>query len=213
MRILCVLMLLCSVWYTTAYAETYIAGQVGTTVSAKAADNEITDPLFPAGTTAGNLDLKSSVVYGGKIGYYFESLKWAGVEVEAFTATPDVKAQGVAVTAPGVGPLSLQQPQLDVRVTTLAFNALARYPGDVLQPYAGVGLGVFFASIGNNQSDTAPGLNALAGLRMKVTQQVGLFAEYKYNRAAFSFEPSRTALGLDTTYQAHHVVFGVGYHF
>ena len=32
--------------------------------------------------------LKSSVMYGAKLGYYFESLKWLGVETEIFKTTP-----------------------------------------------------------------------------------------------------------------------------
>ena len=57
-----------------------------------------------------------------------------------------------------------------------------------LQPYGGVGLGVFFANLsnnGNSVSDNAvPGLNALAGVRYYFTERIALFGEYKYNWAA-----------------------------
>ena len=57
-----------------------------------------------------------------------------------------------------------------------------------LQPYGGVGLGVFFANLSNNGtsvSDNAvPGFNALAGLRYYFNERVALFGEYKYNWAA-----------------------------
>ena len=57
-----------------------------------------------------------------------------------------------------------------------------------LQPYAGVGLGVYFANLsnnGNSVSDNAvPGLNALAGVRYYFTERIALFGEYKYNWAA-----------------------------
>ena len=61
-----------------------------------------------------------------------------------------------------------------------------------LQPYGGVGLGVFFANLsnggGNSVSDNAvPGLNALGGLRYFFTERVALFGEYKYNWAALEF--------------------------
>ena len=103
-------------------------------------------------------------------------------------------------------------------MTTLAFNLLLRYPGKVLQPYAGVGVGVFFArqrdaGSGESQSSTAPGLNVLGGLRWKVTEHVALFGEYKYDRARFSFSSTPSLTGYDATYSANSFVFGVGYHF
>lgn len=193
-------------------AETYIGGMLGATLSASAGDNKIKDPLIIDGTKATNLSLDKSVMYGGKVGHYFEQARWLGVEAEVFTTTPDAKRQRVTLTAPSGASASFTQSRTDVHVTTVALNAMLRYPGERFQPYAGAGFGVFIAGAGG-QSDTAPGLNALAGLRVKLTEHVGLFGEYKYNRAAFSFSPSSTSLGYDTTYQAHHVAVGVSYHF
>lgn len=168
---------------------------------------------MPAGTKATDLDLESSIAYGAKIGHYFDAVPWLGAEAEVYSSTPDPKQQTVTLTSPGGGSLTGTTEKSDARVTVLGFNALVRYPHKTFQPYAGVGLGVFIADVGEGQSDTAPGLNALAGLRYKFSDHIGAFAEYKYNRAAFSFNSTNTAVGFNTTYQAHHMMVGVSYHF
>jgi opacity protein-like surface antigen len=94
---------------------------------------------------------------------------------------------------------------------------VVRYPGTQFQPYAGVGIGVFFARAkfsgptgGTDNDNAVPGLNALAGLRYFASDHIALFAEYKYNRAAFEFP---TAIGIEGDYSANHVLGGVSYHF
>ena len=88
-----------------------------------------------------------------------------------------------------------------------------------VQPYGGVGLGVFFANLSNNvnsASDNAvPGFNALAGLRYFVTERIALFGEYKYNYAAFDFTtdgPFGAAVGK-ADYRVNHIVGGLSIHF
>ncbi len=89
-----------------------------------------------------------------------------------------------------------------------------------LQPYGGVGLGVFFAHLSNNgngASDNAvPGFNALAGLRYFITERIALFGEYKYNFAAFDYTPDGSlggAAGVKADYIINHVVGGLSLHF
>jgi opacity protein-like surface antigen len=197
-----------------ARGETYIAGQAGFVVPNAVSNIEIDDPAVPPGMKASDLKLKNSIMYGAKVGHYFNSLRWLGVEGEVFNATPHIKQQDMSVggfTAP-------DQPGANLRVTTLAFNLVARYPGERLQPYAGAGVGLFFArvndkSVNERQTSTAPGLNTQVGLRYLLTQHVSLFGEWKYNYARFSVDPTPNLLGYNATYTAHHLVFGVGYHF
>ena len=69
-------------------AEWYVAGQVGANLPA-----DLSNVRWSAGgaTVAGNdLELQTSVVYGGKVGYYFDSVKWLGIETEVFNATPHI---------------------------------------------------------------------------------------------------------------------------
>ncbi|MDF0672723.1 MAG: hypothetical protein P0120_00055 [Nitrospira sp.] len=72
-------------------AEWYVAGQVGPNLPADFSSVR----LSGGGTTVAvsDLDLQTSVAYGGKVGYYFASVKWLGIETEVFNATPHIKQQ------------------------------------------------------------------------------------------------------------------------
>jgi len=86
-----------------------------------------------------------------------------------------------------------------------------------VQPYAGVGLGVFFANLKGNGIDASdnavPGLNVLGGVRYYFTERVAMFAEYKYNRATFEFEQNVLGGGAKGDYSVNHVVGGLSLHF
>lgn len=195
---------------TDANAEGYVAFQLGATIPGDLSD--ITGTGAFSGVKISDLELTTSFLYGGKIGYYFPSPQWLGVETEVYTSKPDFAAQTVTVTGPGAR-RSVPLPEIDgSRVTTWAFNLLARYPGESFQPYAGVGLGIFFIE----DADTAPGLNVLVGGRFFVTRNFALFGEYKYNRV--SSETTVTVPGVGSgafefDASTHNLTFGIGYHF
>ena len=207
----------------------YVAGFGGYTVGHGFDDVEGRGTA--AGLQFGDIGLKDSGVYGAKAGYFLPGrLNWLGVEVEAFNTTPHLEETAFSTGA-------------HLRVTTLAFNAIARakllcgphsdwttargrrtdpaYRDEYfcrLQPYIGAGLGVFFAraeSGGNSVSDNAvPGLNALAGVRYFFTEHVALFGEYKYNRATFAFDNiGGSGAGLKGDYSVSHIVGGLSFHF
>ena len=192
-------------------AEMYVAGMAGYT-----APNDLTNIKGTGGASAlslSDLELQSSVAYGGKIGYFLPNLKWLGVETELYNTTPNVKQQPATVSGFGASVPIGTLPGFHLRVLTWGINAVVRYPGKTFQPYAGVGLGVFFAKAtfqGQSDSDTVPGLNALAGLRFFATEHVALFAEYKYNRATFNLP---NAIGFEADYSANIFMGGLSYHF
>ena len=100
-----------------------------------------------------------------------------------------------------------------MRLITVAFNVVARYPGKILQPYVGVGAGAFyFKSSGQIAgSQVVPGLNAAAGLKILATEEWGFFLEGKYNLAEISnLDPT---FGLSGDYSAFSGVAGLAYHF
>jgi len=200
---------------THARAEFYIAGEAGYTIP-NDLSNVTTTGATP-GITISDIDLKDSFMYGGKIGYFFQSLTWLGVEAEAFNTTPHIKEQTLTASAAGTTASALSS-GAHFRVLTLAFNLIARYPGKTFQPYGGVGLGIFFAKIsdetGSISDNGVLGLNALAGIRWFLTDHFALFAEYKYTRAAFSFDNvPATGTGLDADYSASHIAGGLSFHF
>ena len=189
----------------TANAESYVAGLAGYGLSAQL--THVSDRMT-GGVTGSNLDLQNSPIYGFKVGHFLDGLKYFGGEAELYTATPYLKQQQFTSSGPS-GTQTATVPGDHLRVTTAAFNVVYRYPGQVVQPYAGVGLGLFWFTTPTSTagSEIRPGLNVLAGTRMFVTEQMALFGEYKYNHSSFP------GGDFKANYNAHFVVFGVGYHF
>lgn len=206
----------------STYAEVYIAGQAGVTFPQALSDVERTSAGsgLPAGTKVSDLQLKTSVLYGLKLGYYLESLPWLGIEGEVFNTNPHVKQQTQTMTLPSGPVVSASMPGSLLSVLTLATNLMVRYPGASLQPYIGVGPGLFFArnhfSTGAGEASTSTtqiGLNGLAGVRYLATDHVGLFLEGKYSHAQLNFGTSHTMPGSNNTYSAFHAAFGIAYLF
>ncbi len=153
-------------------------------------------------------------MYGGKLGYYLDSMKWLGVETEVFNATPHLKQQDWIIGGVNIGTV----PGISNRVLTWApINVVVRYQAGSFEPYAGVGLGVFFSHLsatGFSSSSTDVGLNTQVGLRYRVRKDIALFGEWKYNWATLSHENlAGTGLNVEADYNANNFVFGVGYHF
>ncbi|MDH4081768.1 MAG: porin family protein [Nitrospira sp.] len=201
-----------------AQAEWYVAGQVGANLPA-----DLSNVQWSSGgaSVSGNdLELQTSLVYGGKIGYYFEPVKWLGIETEVFNATPHVKQQdwiiGGIPLAPALGLPTI--PGIYNRVLTWApINLVVRYQAGAFEPYAGVGLGVFFSHLSASDfssSSTDVGLNTQVGLRYRITSAIAMFGEWKYNWANIGHDNlSGTGLNVEADYRAHNFVVGVGYHF
>ena len=199
-----------------AQAEMYVAGQVGVNIPNKADNIEGVDSL--AGLKLSNIDLQNSFMYGGKLGYYFESMKWLGVETEVFNSHPNIKQQDVTASGPG-GSITATLPGQDLRVLNWSpLTVVVRYQAGQFEPYAGVGMGVYFARLHNGQtgessSDTNVGFNSQLGARYLVTKNLSLFGEWKYNRAHFNFSETANTGGFKGDYSANLFAFGVGYHF
>lgn len=181
------------------------------------------------GVSFGNGSLANSAVVGAKAGGFFpESLSWFGVEGELFNTTPHIEQQGTAAGS-------------HMRVTTLAINAIARarfacekkhvdteqvterfafhYVTEFcrVQPYAGVGLGIYWVDISNSSfsahANFVPGFNALAGVRYYITDRIAMFTEYKYNRATFNFGGIQGLAGFEGVYSVNHIAAGISYHY
>ena len=193
---------------TQSSSEVYIAAFGG--VSLAQSFTKVHGTGEDASVQLSNLALKRTGIGGLKLGFSPAGAKWFALETEAFYSSPHLKQQTITATGAG-GTLSADAPGSHTRVTTWAFNWIIRYPGEWIQPYAGAGLGIFWGHISDSpsSSDTSFGLNALAGLRVKMGQHLVAFSEYKYNRASFDF----TNADLHVLYQAHYVVGGLGWSF
>jgi hypothetical protein len=182
--------------------------------------------------TSSSLELDDSLIYGGKLGYYFQRPGWFGLELEAFHSRPHLPPQSATFSAFG---FSFTVPGLSVTdtkiyITTIAVNAMVRgrflcEPSDgadklgrcSLQPYVGIGPGAFVTRATNalgSSTAVAPGLNALAGVRYFVTHHAALFGEYKYNYAPLRLDNIESSgAGVEGNYSASHFIAGFSWHF
>ncbi len=165
------------------------------------------------GISLSNLDLENALLWGLKGGYFFPGiLDWLGVELEAYTANPHIKQQSATAK---LGSSSAKLDGLSgnhLRVITTALNLMVRFPGYMIEPYAGAGIGAFFAKLSDSagsDNDVAPGANLLAGVRFYLNQQIALYTEYKYNYTKWKFNDSL----LKFSYESHALVGGVSFHF
>jgi len=189
---------------------------------------------------AEDIQLEDSLMFGARAGHFFNEFgfPWFGIEIEAFSLEPNAKDQPLDLTleATRFNPSVLNPPpggadpvggadvpftkfpqqnlsKSSLRVTTLAINILARYPGEIFQPYIGAGLGGFwFKGEGELEgSRIVPGLNALAGLKVQLTEHWGIFGEAKYNRA--TVEGLGPTLGLQGDFSIFHWLGGITFTF
>ena len=185
-------------------AEWYVAGDVGVNFADRITGISGTGDLTGAEPRFPSFDLKNSVSYGAKLGYFREH-SWFGIEGEVLQTTPHIKNMD-------------DVPGIHLRVTTLGVNFLARYPGRTFQPYAGVGVGTVIAHLSDSattqsNTDVASGWNVLAGLRAFVTPYVAVFIEYKHSGATLRFDQAFGTGGFEGVYRAQHVLVGLSYHF
>jgi len=132
-----------------------------------------------------------------------------------FNSTPHIKQQDITLGS-GIG--TIANTGLTNRVLTWApFVLVVRYQAGALEPYAGVGLGVFFSHVSDgtdSSSSTDVGLNTQLGLRYRVNPNLSLFGEWKYNYANVNHTNiAGTGLDISYDYNANILAFGVGYHF
>ncbi len=227
--ITCMLVGWLSVCSATAMAELYVGGQIGGNFPQDLTGVngiETIQGVDVSGVTFSDLQLENGPAFGLKAGGYFPGfLSWLGLELDAYHAMADIKAQpftasvplsSLGINAPGTIAGSGNTNTIDFSVTTVALNVMARYPGSLLQPYVGAGIGGNVAIMKEGSSnvkdaDFAPAFNAVAGLRVKVIHMVGIFAEYKYNRNLTEFKFKDNNFAAD--YSSNLIMGGVSIHF
>lgn len=215
-----------------AYPEAYIGGQIGTTLAGNSLTGvELTD-FTPSGSMS-DRELAQSALLGVKAGYYFPRARWFGIEAEFFQTTPHIKQQHTRITIPGgailkdFGPVAggtvegtLSGDNFRVRAF-VPLNLMFRYHKTRLQPYLGIGLGIFMGHIRTTatgfegtQSATSVGFNTKAGLEYFITRHLSAFGEWKHSRASFNFDANSTGgFGFKADYNPHFIAFGLNYHF
>lgn len=204
-----------------AYGEAYIGGQLGVTLPGDLSGVNITTPGFTT-LSLSDQDLQKSLMGGFKAGFYLPRIRWFGLESEIFYTTPHIKQQQLTFKGPG-GTASTNFAGLNHHVLTVApINFMFRYHKTRLQPYVGIGPGIFFARIkdpsitsGDNtqSSNWKIGLNSQAGLRYYITRHWAMSGELKYTYAPMNYQDTTNLFGFKANYSALTFAFGLSYHF
>lgn len=247
LRVQAVLIIVSLMFLSTSFvsAEMYIGGQVGTPFfgnNNKLTRVDLTDVGDPAGSTLSpsasmsGLDLKSAPMFGAKIGYYFQTIPWFGLEIEAYYTTPHIEQQasrltiapGTVVNGPnpgsfpsGVDDTSIVPGQHFHVITIAPLNLMFRYHKARLQPYVGIGPGIFLAhiktaqsGIEGSQSSTRVGLNAKLGAEYFFTRNISGYGEVRYNYTTLDFDGTDSGVfGIRAIYNPITFSVGIGYHF
>ena len=205
-----------------AYAETYVAGQVGMTFPQALSNGTATQDVI-SGFSVGDQPLKNSLMLGAKFGHYFSRAKWIGIESGLSFANPHIK-EGTLTLSNSRGSASgtfggVHQRMIIWDVATLMF----RYPGNRFQPYVGVGPALFLAKLSGpdappGQSATMIGLNAELGARYYITRSWALFGEGQYHRTRLGYisndsNDAADPFGFRATYSALTFSLGLSYSF
>lgn len=169
----------------------------------------------------------------------FDSAMGGGLKIGAFPSPKSVlgaefeaSGHGGSITAPQtVVGTRVRSNQLDTTQFNLMVNALVRYPGDFIQPYAGIGLG-FSVLQADGHIQSSSGIRetgsffggtgqGIIGVRLLITDYLFGFTEYKptlfqgcddkYRHIRKSNCALRQFHRLDS--QSHHVSVGIGFRF
>ncbi|RJR33281.1 MAG: hypothetical protein C4567_17020 [Deltaproteobacteria bacterium] len=179
------------------------------------------------GRTAKNVVYQPGILGGVKFGRFFDSYPWLGLEVETNFSRNNIKGNQGRISPPVPGAPKNALGGADwFMIWDTQVNLLARYgfykDKEVnfgrLQPYVGIGPGV---EIIYARKDSAKNLaiEALAGVRYMVTQNIGIFSEYKFSYQ-FDVEYQNVLIGksrpegtMQFDVPHHRFTLGVSYHF
>ena len=156
-------------------------------------------------------DYDNEPSFGGRFGYWSTDAPWAGFALD-------------------VSYFRLHASGIDTNVVPVSALAMFRYPGKRLQPYVGVGPGLFFSDIevdmqlagqdkdfSDNHLDV--GLDARAGLSWSLFRSFSVFGEYRFTYFEGNYEDMINSAGMETKVEietdvkVHHLLFGVSYSF
>lgn len=215
-----------ALWKVGAIEETEAAGMTATAPSNEtwfvdlylggvvAEDGDVDGKASPFGVTindSAKADYDNTYTGGGRVGFWSPSTPWIGCALD-------------------VSYFKLEADGTETKVLPVSALAVLRYPGDKLQPYIGVGAGVFFtdtkvdiqlAGENENFSDSAIdfGLDTRAGLAWKVFRRFALFGEYRFTyfeaeyNEKISSSGTETNVDIKTKNKIHYFLLGLSYRF
>jgi hypothetical protein len=159
-------------------------------------------------TTLYSADWNTSPVFGIRAGYWFEGpLRWFGLAGDLSYFRPDLGSDFANLHT---FPLT---PMVMIRIPLLEDDVV---PAGRLQPYAGIGPGLFTTVLTSDTfSDRVgfdAGLDVRAGISIRLTRTFGLFAEYRRTDVDVRAEDSDEDRAK-TTIETDHITGGIALRF
>ena len=191
------------------FAEGFIDLYLGAAVTR---DSDVKATAFGVSET-GRVEWDRSFTAGGRFGFWFESLDWLGLALDASFFKPDRDITVIPVSALAM-----------LRLPLLRDNDKG-FPHGRLQPYVAAGPGVFisrakadFGDLGlGSDSDTSVdiGVDVRGGMAFLITKNIAAFLEYRFThvKPEFSFDVAGIKTKAEMTLDTHHVLGGIGFRF
>ncbi len=169
-----------------------------------------------------NTDVQGGLGGGLKVGL-FPAFAGRYLGLEAELSGLDGKANAPAATSGGV----TRSANFRLQSINAMANLLLRYPGEMIQPYVGIGAGLSggfardlnlqhstIGAVHENAADGAFAYQFLGGVRANVTDRVFLFTEYKYFVANYQWESEvpngSRGPSFTLNYRTHLIAGGLG---
>lgn len=188
----------------------------GGVVFPRAADTEV---KASTGRTDNTVGIKDSFVLGGRVGSWGTEagLGWFGMAVDISYWQSETK-ESILGTKP------------ETKVLPVTFLLMFRYPGEKVQPYAGIGGGVFLSQLkgdadlgfvggsgggGFKDDQVDAGFDARAGLAVKVHKKISIFVEgrYIYFSPKYKDKVNGQKVTVETDAEAIQTLAGISFHF
>jgi opacity protein-like surface antigen len=209
-----------------ARAETFVELYAGMSLGA----DEVLTFMASGEKAAEEADLNNSFTIGYRMGYWFKSLRWAGVALEASHFKLDIRQKNIdrghLRVIPVSGLLMFRMPLLKRDI----------YPEGEYLFYGGIGPGIFLTSIkyevanspitdmsaiddglsGRYSDRTADiGLDIHGGIAKMVRANISIFCEYRYTKFDPKFEEDigYKKVKIETEIETHHALIGLTYYY
>ncbi len=191
----------------TWFADLYLGGVVPE-------DGKVNGEASPFGVSindSAKADYDNTYVAGGRGGFWLPNTPWMGLALDV--SYFELKADGT-----------------ETKILPVSALIMLRYPGDRLQPYIGIGAGVFFTDAkvdiqlsgeNKNFSDTAVdfGLDTRAGLAWRLFRRFAIFGEYRFTYFEADYNDkidsggTESDVNIEIDNKVHYFLLGFSYRF
>jgi hypothetical protein len=161
-------------------------------------------------------DSDTGSIFGGRIGYWFESYSWLGLTVDSSVSQLDFDYIDI-----GIGSVST------LLMVRLSINLSEEFPKGRIQPYLGFGPGLYFGGMSEFIEEVPPagrvlddtylslGIDLRCGLTFLINKSYGVFLEYGFKRFSptFNSDTPGGTISLEPIFNIQNFAAGISFRF